>query len=337
MGQVLSAFLGGYLCRKLRHHLRSLWSVDLSLVMDVDPVVTELDSALIRLSSLVNSHQATMLSELRDRIFGLEETVKMEGGDAYFEGNSEVLHLRTLRPDEQLAARAVQALQEKVCDDLQALLSAVVSGDKRLAGWYELGDHLADITYGLMTGGQGLPLTERDLNYLYSGLAKLYQREASRVRIFFPVQQKKKALRMSLDLRSTYGGLCEALKDEECWNKPADKNKGEHKLPAAPVQGAGPAVAQAEPARPAPSVILSGQRKPPIGLGKPKPVLTPAQYNVVQALVQAGAGGLSLDELEGKSGHPDARHILERVAAKDDDWRAVIHLAGGPYMRYRIE
>jgi hypothetical protein len=331
MGQVLSAFRVGYLCRQLRHHQRSLWSEDLRRVAEVDPVVAELDSALIGLSSLVNSHQAALFSELRGRIFGLEEAAKLQGGAAYFEGNPEVPHLRTLRAEDQSAARCVQGLQEQVCDDLHALFSAVVSGDQRLAGWYELGDHLADITYGLRTGRRGLPLTERDFRYLYSGLAKLPEREASGASVFFPVRQKETASRMALDLLSTYRGLCEALRDdEERWTK------CEHEQPATPVQRAGPAAAQTEPAPPASSVVLSGQGKRPMVLGKPKPVLTHARYNVVQALVQAGADGLSLDDLERKSGHADARKILKRLAAQDEDWRAVISFPGQAHRRYRI-
>jgi hypothetical protein len=81
---------------------------------------------------------------------------------------------------------------------------------------------------------------------------------------------------------------------------------------------------------------LSGPGKPPIVLGKKKPVLTPAQYNVVQALLLAGEGGLSKDELDKKSGHKEARKILKRLASSGADWASVIHFPRRKGMRYRI-
>jgi hypothetical protein len=87
---------------------------------------------------------------------------------------------------------------------------------------------------------------------------------------------------------------------------------------------------------PAPAVVLHGQGKCPVVLGKSKPVLTFAQDNVVTALLQAGEGGLSKDELARNSGHTDALGILRRLAGKDPDWAAVIRFAGQTGGRYRI-
>jgi hypothetical protein len=89
-------------------------------------------------------------------------------------------------------------------------------------------------------------------------------------------------------------------------------------------------------AAPAPAVVLNGQGKPPVVRGQRKPVLTFAQYNVVTALLQAGEGGLSKDELARDSGHTDALGILRRLARKDPDWAAVIRFAGQTGGRYRI-
>lgn len=92
--------------------------------------------------------------------------------------------------------------------------------------------------------------------------------------------------------------------------------------------------ASAEP--PPPRVVLYGPGKQPVVLGKKKPVLSQAQYNVVQTLLPAGEAGLSKDEFESKSGHQDARRILKRLFDSDPDWAEVIHLPGRKGKRYRI-
>jgi hypothetical protein len=83
-------------------------------------------------------------------------------------------------------------------------------------------------------------------------------------------------------------------------------------------------------------VVLQGPGKPPIVKEKKKRVLTDPQYNVVQALLEAGEGGLTKDQLEQKSGHSDARGILSRLAKSDPDWGVVIHFPGTTGGRYRI-
>jgi hypothetical protein len=83
-------------------------------------------------------------------------------------------------------------------------------------------------------------------------------------------------------------------------------------------------------------VVLQGPGKPPIVKGKKKRVLTDPQDDVVQALLEAGEGGLTKDELEDKSGHSDARGILRRLAKSDPDWGVVIHFPGRTGGRYRI-
>jgi hypothetical protein len=87
---------------------------------------------------------------------------------------------------------------------------------------------------------------------------------------------------------------------------------------------------------PSPAVVLAGMTKQPIVHGKPKPVLRHAQYNVVQALVDAVDTGLTKDQLVAQSGHSDARGILKRLADSDPDWRSVIHFPGKSGSHYRI-
>jgi len=84
------------------------------------------------------------------------------------------------------------------------------------------------------------------------------------------------------------------------------------------------------------AVVLAGTTKQPIVRGKPKPVLRFTQYNVAKALVDAGEIGLTLDQMVNKSGHSDARGILNRLADSDPDWKAVIHFPGKAGGHYRI-
>jgi hypothetical protein len=83
-------------------------------------------------------------------------------------------------------------------------------------------------------------------------------------------------------------------------------------------------------------VELRGRTESPIVLGKEKEKLTDAQYDVVKALLDAGADGLTKDELVEKSRHEDARGVLRRLKQKDDDWDQVIHFAEKTGGGYRI-
>jgi hypothetical protein len=65
---------------------------------------------------------------------------------------------------------------------------------------------------------------------------------------------------------------------------------------------------------------------PPVVRGVVKRILSKAQYEVIQALLDAGPAGLSKDELEEKSNHADARKILKRLHESDPDWKRVILL-----------
>jgi hypothetical protein len=97
-----------------------------------------------------------------------------------------------------------------------------------------------------------------------------------------------------------------------------------------------PELADARAASKGPRVELRGRHEGPIVLGKLKKKLTKAQYNVVQALLQARDLGLTKDQLVEKSGHTDAVNVLKNLAKKDSDWKEVIHLAGITGGGYRL-
>jgi hypothetical protein len=88
--------------------------------------------------------------------------------------------------------------------------------------------------------------------------------------------------------------------------------------------------------KPQPLIVLRGSADGPIVRGKEKPRLTVARFNVIKALIDAGPGGLSEDELKSKSGHGGAVNTLKKLATSDDDWKSVIILPGKPGLRYRV-
>jgi hypothetical protein len=90
------------------------------------------------------------------------------------------------------------------------------------------------------------------------------------------------------------------------------------------------------PQPPAQAVLLKGRADSPIVRGKTKRTLTHAQFDIIEALLQAGEAGLTKDEFERKSRHSDARRILKRLAESDPDWNAVILFPGRTGGRYRI-
>lgn len=96
-------------------------------------------------------------------------------------------------------------------------------------------------------------------------------------------------------------------------------------------------LAPAPPASaPQPVVVVQGPGKPVFVRGVEKPPLTNARYRVVQALLAAGAKGLSKDELDRQSGASDARKVLQRLHESDLDWQGVIQLPGKSGVGYRI-
>lgn len=108
------------------------------------------------------------------------------------------------------------------------------------------------------------------------------------------------------------------------------------KFKLAAVLNLAPALATPDLPAPPPSVVLQGPGKPVLVRGVEKPRLTDARYRVVQALLAAGAKGLSKDELDRRSGSSDAQKVLKRLHKSDLDWQAVIQIAGKTGLGYRI-
>jgi hypothetical protein len=85
-----------------------------------------------------------------------------------------------------------------------------------------------------------------------------------------------------------------------------------------------------------PPVILSGRRYNPLVMGLLCPLLTDAQFDVVQALLEAGPTGLSMKQLATITGRKAPQTTAKYLKDSGPPWSEVIHLAGKPYGRYRI-
>ena len=83
-------------------------------------------------------------------------------------------------------------------------------------------------------------------------------------------------------------------------------------------------------------VVLRGKGERPLVLGREESPVTSAQYDVLQALVNAGADGLSMTELIRRSGHGSARNVLKNLANSSSAWQQVILMPGAPGRRYRL-
>lgn len=101
--------------------------------------------------------------------------------------------------------------------------------------------------------------------------------------------------------------------------------------PSAVVPTSNKTTRQADPG--GPTVVLGRPGMPCRVLNVEKSALTDAEHAVVDALLKAGAHGLSKDALE--SVRPSARCILKRLS-KDPDWAKVISRPGKTNGRYRL-
>lgn len=86
-----------------------------------------------------------------------------------------------------------------------------------------------------------------------------------------------------------------------------------------------------------PRVTLREPYERPLVQGQEVDFLTDAQYDVIQTLLEAGPQGLKKDDLDYKSGHPDARKILKRLHDSSPLWQSVISLPKRKGLRYRLE
>jgi hypothetical protein len=113
-------------------------------------------------------------------------------------------------------------------------------------------------------------------------------------------------------------------------------------LPEPPLPGGDARTAttreQSSPVVQHPPVVLGKITDKPRVRGKAMPRLTQARHNVIEALLGVWPDGLVKDELEARSGHPDAVNIFKTIRTISPDWYAVLLPPGqeGRGSGYRI-
>jgi hypothetical protein len=225
-----------------------------------------------------------------------------------------------VRPEEEGESErdALGKLEQDALDHIDFVVMRVGRTDPTLAAWWEVGIALAELHHKVAYVYTSVPIPSEDWKQLNDAVDRLSPNDHALAGPFIFGMPYKSLSDLGIKLRDAYDDLCQCISSPD--------RQQEFTTPSVPVE-----------VPPAPlSVELRGLGKPPLILGKAKDVLTPAQYNVIQALLDAGSGGLNKDELEDKSGHSDARKILKRVADSDPDWMSVIRLAGSTGKRYRI-
>jgi hypothetical protein len=78
---------------------------------------------------------------------------------------------------------------------------------------------------------------------------------------------------------------------------------------------------------PCPTVILGDEDTCPKVMGKTKPRLTPAPFDILKTMLQAmkeGRPRLTGPELDELSGHPESRKYLKQLARSDPDWKEAL-------------
>jgi hypothetical protein len=131
-------------------------------------------------------------------------------------------------------------------------------------------------------------------------------------------------------VKKTWNGMLSKLEAEVQKRKQA----GEELVPGRPaIVHTSPQAATLKSEPPGPSVVLGQPGTHCLVLGVKKRALTDGQYAIVAALLEARAGGLGKDALEGV--RSSGRRILKELR-KDADWAKVILLPGQTNGRYRI-
>jgi hypothetical protein len=217
----------GFLARQLWFKQLSVWAKHIPDKEDVRPCISQIDACVLALSNLVNDYQRATLAEILERI------ADRQLGAAECLG--EILN-EELKKDHDtkkaLARLAKRTLSDKIIapwrkwqrEDwkaLRTLLNTLFRADPRLAAWFEVGDHFADILNQLRLLELVAPLSDESKAYLCSGIDRLSDYEQRRVR---PLLQFDNAdhLLLGEEMCQTFTRLCALLMahEEDLVSKP---------------------------------------------------------------------------------------------------------------------
>jgi hypothetical protein len=303
--QRLAAFRLGFQGRILKSILGTGIEGDIRKVQDVHGCLRALDEAAFVLADKLTA------AEFANLVESLHEA-----------GELHVI-VCGIGPVEETVSerRALEKLERVALDRIDFLIRRVVQKEPKLAAWREVGTALSELRHRVVYIYETVPIPEVDWENLNTAVDRLSPEVHELARQFIFRMKYRNLSDLGVKIRDAYDDI------SQCLSSPDD-----------PVRQQVPTTPSPPPEVTAPplSVELRGQGKPPLVLGKEKKVLTFQRYNVILALLEAGSGGLNKDDIETKSGHADARKILQRLSESDPDWATVIQLAGVTGGRYRV-
>jgi hypothetical protein len=193
MCEVLAALRLGFLSRQIRNLQEAMWTTQAPSLAAVTKIIKDADRALHGLSNCLNGYQRSTVVELWETLY-----------------DSLSIAPHRLLGCSGVAKSILKKQQQELWNDLRAMLAAIITGERRLAAWFDLGDRLADISWQIYEGLLPLPLTPQQWDFLYSGVDRLSRRERRIIGPFFPARYNNH-LHLACQLLGTYRGLCGLL------------------------------------------------------------------------------------------------------------------------------
>jgi hypothetical protein len=226
MCQALAALRLGYLSQELRFRQESVWAGNPVKALAVDPCLSAIDASLHSLSDRLNDYQrvtvAGLLEQLATRHHAACGMVAEIAIDALQAAGPDAKQAFRLPPEivaTDEATKGWQQWQQQDWTALRNLLHAVVDSDSRLAAWFDIGDHQADILWQVATRQSDWRLTQRDFDSLYSGVDRLQFPERGEVELAF-FSRVRDRQHLMVRLWATYDRLCWLLENRDLQEKP---------------------------------------------------------------------------------------------------------------------
>jgi len=217
----MAALRLGFLARELWFKQLSVWEENpITDIEEVRPCLSKIEDCLDSLSSLVNDFQRDSLVERLERIGDRHSGAAGDLGEMLNEElkkdhdvkEAQARWAKRTKSDETLAPW--KAWQREDWKSLHALLTSVVRADARLAAWFEVGDHFAEVLRRLRPVVHVAPLSDDDKAYLCSGIDRLSDYEQRRVRPLLQLDSSHPRL-LQEDIWQTFIGLCALLTAQE--------------------------------------------------------------------------------------------------------------------------
>ena len=210
----------GFLARQLWFNQWSVWAKNLPDKEEVRPCLSQIDTCVLALSGLVNDYQGATLADILERI------AARHSGAAECLGEMLNEELKKDHDSKKALARlAKRTLSDKIIvpwqqwqrEDWKALhilLTTLFRTDARLAAWFEVGEHFADVLNQLRSLDLVAPLSAEHKAYLCSGIDRLSDYEQCRVRPLLQVSSRHHLL-LGEEMSQTFLGLCALLTAHE--------------------------------------------------------------------------------------------------------------------------